>query len=64
MPHPRTIEAHNVFGAAFYLAELRRPARGHLARTGGRYSRLPWSHLGDPRQQYLRACGRLNIVAS
>lgn len=64
MPHPRAIEAHNVFGAAFYLADLRRPARGHLVRTGGRFSRLPWSHLGDPRQQYLRACGRLNIAAS
>jgi hypothetical protein len=63
-PHPRAIEAHNVFGAAFYVAELRRPARGHLVRTAGRVSRLPWSHLGEPRQQYLRACGRLNIVTT
>jgi hypothetical protein len=62
IPHPRAVEAHNVFGAAFYLADLRRPARGHLTRTGGRVSRLPWSHLGDPRQQYVRACGRLNII--
>ncbi|GGO03797.1 hypothetical protein GCM10010116_07410 [Microbispora rosea subsp. aerata] len=59
--HPRSIEAHNVFGAAFYLSDLRRPARGHLARTGGRFSRLPWSHLGDPGQQYRRACARLNL---
>ncbi|MEV5407384.1 hypothetical protein AB0K60_00895 [Thermopolyspora sp. NPDC052614] len=64
VPHPRAIEAHNLFGAAFYLADLRRPARGHLVRTGGRVSRLPWSHLGEPRQQYLRACGRLNIVTT
>ncbi|GLW07940.1 hypothetical protein Misp01_30700 [Microtetraspora sp. NBRC 13810] len=59
--HPRAIEAHNVFGAAFYLADLRRPARGHLARTRGRGSRLAWSHLGDPAQQYVRACARLNV---
>ncbi len=59
--HPRSVEAHNVFGAAFYLSDLRRPARGHLARTGGRFSRLPWSHLGDPAQQYRRACARLNL---
>ena len=60
--HPRAVEAHNLFGAAFYLADLRRPARGHLMRTGGRVSRLPWSYLGDPAQQFLRACGRLNVV--
>ncbi|MBB5135197.1 hypothetical protein HNP84_004933 [Thermocatellispora tengchongensis] len=59
--HPRGIEAHNIFGAAFYTADLRRPARGHLARTGGRGSRLPWSHLGDPAHQYQRACARLNV---
>jgi hypothetical protein len=59
--HPRSIEAHNAFGAAFYLADLRRPARGHLARTSGRFSRLPWSHLGDPGQHYRRACARLNL---
>jgi hypothetical protein len=62
--HARSIEAHNAFGAAFYLADLRRPARGHLARTGGRFSRLPWSHLGDPEQQFMRACGRLNVITS
>ncbi|MDP9840908.1 hypothetical protein [Streptosporangium lutulentum] len=60
--HPRAVEAHNLFGAAFYLTDLRRPARGHLMRTGGRVSRLPWSYLGDPAQQFLRACGRLNVV--
>ncbi|GAA0850269.1 hypothetical protein [Streptosporangium sp. NPDC049644] len=60
--HPRSIEAHNLFGAAFYLADLRRPARGHLTRTGGRVSRLPWSYLGDPAQQFERACGRLRLV--
>ncbi|GAA0364543.1 hypothetical protein GCM10009530_12820 [Microbispora corallina] len=62
-PHPRSIEAHNAFGAAFYLADLRRPARGHLARTAGRFSRLPWSHLGDPGQHYRRACARLNLAS-
>lgn len=60
--HPRSIEAHNLFGAAFYLADLRRPARGHLMRTGGRVSRLPWSYLGNPAQQFQRACGRLHLV--
>ncbi|WP_203976551.1 hypothetical protein [Planotetraspora silvatica] len=59
--HPRAVEAHNAFGAAFFLTDLRRPARGHLVRTGGRFSELPWSHLGDPGQQYQRACGRLNV---
>ncbi len=62
--HPRSVEAHNLFGAAFYLADLRRPARGHLMRTGGRVSRLPWSYLGDPAQQFQRACGRLHLVAA
>ncbi|MGC5011760.1 hypothetical protein ACLQ2R_13435 [Streptosporangium sp. DT93] len=62
--HPRAIEAHNLFGAAFYLADLRRPARGHLLRTNGRGSRLPWSYLGDPAQQFGRACSRLHLVAA
>jgi hypothetical protein len=61
--HPRAIEAHNAFGAAFFLADLRRPARGHLLRTEGRFSKLPWSHLGDPAQHYLRACARLKVAA-
>jgi hypothetical protein len=60
--HPRVVEADSLFGAAFYLADLRRPARGHLIRTGGRVSRLPWSYLGDPAQRFLRACGRLTVV--
>lgn len=59
--HPRTILAHNVFGAAFYAADMRRPARGHLIRTMGRGSRVPWSHLGDPAHQYQRACERLHV---
>jgi len=62
--HPRSIEAHNLFGAAFYLADLRRPARGHLMRTKGRVSTLPWSYLGDPAHQFQRACGRLHLVAA
>ncbi|GII54856.1 hypothetical protein Pth03_32450 [Planotetraspora thailandica] len=61
--HPRAIEAHNAFGAAFFLTDLRRPARGHLVRTAGRFSERPWSHLGDPGQHYLRACDRLKVVA-
>ncbi|MDH2428247.1 hypothetical protein [Sphaerisporangium sp. TRM90804] len=61
-PHPRAVEAHNAFGAAFYLADMRRPARGHLTRTAGRFSVLPWSHLGDPGKEFRRACGRLNVV--
>ncbi|MBO3749053.1 hypothetical protein J5X84_23495 [Streptosporangiaceae bacterium NEAU-GS5] len=62
--HPRSIEAHNAFGAALYLADLRRPARGHLSRTGGRFSRQPWSHLGDPGHQFHRACARLNVITT
>ncbi|GII79858.1 hypothetical protein Sru01_48400 [Sphaerisporangium rufum] len=62
-PHPRTVELHNAFGAAFYLADMRRPARGHLARTGGRFSAMPWSHLGDARKEYTKACSRLKIVS-
>nr|WP_184979659.1 hypothetical protein [Sphaerisporangium rubeum] len=61
-PHPRAVEAHNAFGAAFYLADMRRPARGHLSRTAGRFSTLPWSHLGDPAKEYGKACSRLNIT--
>jgi hypothetical protein len=61
-PHPRAVEAHNAFGAAFYLADMRRPARGHLSRTAGRFSTMPWSHLGDPGKEYTKACARLNVT--
>jgi hypothetical protein len=62
-PHPRTIEAHNIFGAAFHLADARRPARQHLLRTFGRPSGLPWTYLGsDGTHQYLKACKHLNVV--
>jgi hypothetical protein len=61
--HPRTIEAHNLFGAAFHLGDARRPARQHLARTYGRPSRLPWSYLGgDAVAQYVKACRHLKIL--
>lgn len=61
-PHPRTIEAHNLFGAAFHLADARRPARQHLARTYGRPSRLPWTYLGgDETDQFAKACRHLNL---
>lgn len=63
-PHPRAVEAHNAFGAAFYLADMRRPARGHLSRTGGRFSSLPWSHLGDPQKEFHKACSRLNVITN
>ncbi|MEU9884618.1 hypothetical protein [Sphaerisporangium sp. NPDC051011] len=63
-PHPRAVEAHNVFGAAFYLADLRRPARGHLARTYGRFGTTPWSYLGDPGREYHKACSRLNVITN
>ncbi|MET8160843.1 hypothetical protein ABZT47_31175 [Sphaerisporangium sp. NPDC005289] len=63
-PHPRAVEAHNAFGAAFYLAEMRRPARGHLSRTGGRFSDMPWSHLGDPAREFHKACSRLNVITN
>ena len=63
-PHPRTIEAHNIFGAAFHLADARRPARQHLLRTFGRPSSLPWSYLGGNEVgQYIKACRHLNISA-
>jgi hypothetical protein len=62
--HPRALEAHNAFGAAFYLADMRRPARGHLSRTEGRFSALPWSHLGDPEKEFHKARARLNVVTS
>jgi hypothetical protein len=61
-PHPRTIEAHNIFGAAFHLADSRRPARQHLLRTQGRPSSLPWTYLGSNELgQYVKACRHLNI---
>ncbi|WP_433335677.1 hypothetical protein [Spirillospora sp. CA-294931] len=64
-PHPRTIEAHNIFGAAFHLADARRPARQHLSRTYGRSSSLPWTYLGtDEVGQYAKACRHLNLIAS
>lgn len=64
-PHPRTVEAHNLFGAAFSLGDVRRPARQHLARTNGRPSTLPWSYLGDDGvAQYTKACKHLNVLAA
>lgn len=61
-PHPRTIEAHNLFGAAFHLADARRPARQHLSRTYGRPSTLPWTYLGgNETDQYAKACRQLNL---
>lgn len=64
-PHPRTIEAHNLFGAAFHLADARRPARQHLSRTWGRPSSLPWTYLGgDEVAQYVKACRHLNVHAA
>ncbi|MBW8484916.1 hypothetical protein K1Y72_21210 [Actinomadura sp. PM05-2] len=65
-PHPRTIEAHNLFGAAFHLADARRPARQHLLRTFGRPSGLPWTYLGggDGVGQYVKACRQLNVMAA
>jgi hypothetical protein len=61
--HPRTIEAHNLFGAAFHLGDARRPARQHLNRTNGRPSRLPWGYLGGNEvDQYTKACRQLNII--
>ncbi|MFA1545809.1 hypothetical protein [Actinomadura chokoriensis] len=63
--HPRTIEAHNLFGAAFHLADVRRPARQHLIRTWGRPSSLPWTYLGgDEVGQYVKACRHLNVVTA
>ncbi|WP_067482943.1 hypothetical protein [Actinomadura hibisca] len=63
-PHPRTVEAHNLFGAAFHLADARRPARQHLLRTFGRPSGLPWTYLGgNVAGQYLKACRHLNVLA-
>jgi hypothetical protein len=61
-PHPRTIEAHNLFGAAFHIADARRPARQHLARTAGRPSHLPWSYLGG--DSYTKACRNLKLLVS
>lgn len=62
-PHPRTIEAHNIFGAAFHLADVRRPARQHLGRTDGRPSGRPWSYLGDDSMaRYVKACRHLNVI--
>ncbi|GAA3230300.1 hypothetical protein [Actinocorallia longicatena] len=62
-PHPRTIEAHNLFGAAFHLGDARRPARNHLARTQGRAASLPWSYMGGSAiDQYTKACRHLNLL--
>lgn len=62
-PHPRTIEAHNLFGAAFHLADARRPARNHLSRTQGRPASLPWTYIGgNAVDQYAKACKHLNLL--
>ncbi|WP_119726718.1 hypothetical protein [Thermomonospora amylolytica] len=43
VPHPRTPEAHHLFGAAFHFAGDEERARHHLSRTDDRMpDRLPW----------------------
>ncbi|MEV6981207.1 hypothetical protein AB0M95_08095 [Sphaerisporangium sp. NPDC051017] len=39
-------------------------ARGHLARTYGRFGTTPWSYLGDPGREYHEACSRLNVITN
>ncbi len=44
-PHPRTLEAHNLFGAAFALAEDAVRARTHLTGMRDHVHDIPWGYL-------------------
>lgn len=47
-PHPRTAEAHHLFGGAFYYAGDRHRAKFHLSNAGRTVPRaLPWGYVHD-----------------
>lgn len=53
VPHPRTQEAHHLFGAAFYYAGDFDRARVHLSHTGkNRPGALPWDYELRPARVY------------
>ncbi|GGM70713.1 hypothetical protein GCM10012275_46420 [Longimycelium tulufanense] len=45
-PHPRALEAHNLFAAAFGMADDASRARLHLTAMGDRLHDIPWGYLG------------------
>ncbi|KAA2256369.1 hypothetical protein F0L68_26685 [Solihabitans fulvus] len=46
-PHPRSLQAHNLFAAAFCLAGDAARAHTHLRGMGDRLHSVPWGYLGE-----------------
>nr|QEO73994.1 hypothetical protein [uncultured bacterium] len=59
--HPRALEAHNAFAAAYTLAVVPERARAHLVAMRDHLHDLPWSYYIDYdelRDEYLKAYGK------
>ncbi|TNY38295.1 hypothetical protein [Thermomonospora catenispora] len=63
MPHPRTPEAHHMFGAAFHFAGEEDRARHHLRQTDRRMPELlPWSVASlTPARYYAKTRAALGV---
>lgn len=65
-PHPRALEAHNAFAAAYVLAVEPIRARAHLVAMRDHLHDLPWNYYIDYdklRDEYLKAYGKFVLKA-
>ncbi|GAA2078753.1 hypothetical protein [Actinomadura alba] len=53
--HPRTLEAHHLFGAAFYFADDFERARQRLSQTGKTPHEYPWGAFPSPARAFKAA---------
>jgi hypothetical protein len=65
--HPRALEAHNAFAAAYTLAVVPERARAHLVAMRDHLHDLPWNYYIDYnnlRDEYLKAYGKFVVKTS
>ncbi|MFV2196573.1 hypothetical protein [Nocardiopsis sp. LOL_012] len=60
--HERDVQAHHLFGWAFYRVEATEAAAWHLGAAGRYYCDLPWSFFGSARAGVAEAMSRLGVV--
>ncbi|MEU8800029.1 hypothetical protein [Spirillospora sp. NPDC048819] len=61
-PHPYDVDAHHVFGFAYYQAGDRERARFQLTAGGPRIPVIPWGYVtGDEVADFIAACRHLKI---